>query len=71
MTFAPGDEQASERKASFKSNDGREARIMPELVKDNKETSSVAGDINSERGFVMDSLIGRAAQEIDLTPTTR
>ena len=50
--FSIPDEQYSERRASFKSIDIK-TRILPEL---SKAPSSIAGDMNSERGFVLDSL---------------
>jgi hypothetical protein len=55
-----------ERKSSFKSIDGRIK--LPEL---SKAPSSIAGDLNSERGFVIDSYAIKEVNEFDVTPTQK
>ena len=59
------EEHNSERRGSFKSIDAK-TRVVHEL---SKAPSSVAGDVNSERGYVLDSIVVRATQDPDLTPS--
>lgn len=60
------DDKYLERRCSFKSMDGR--LKLPDL---SKAPSSVAGDLNSERGFVIDSYAIKEVNDFDVTPTQK
>jgi hypothetical protein len=63
-SFSKADDKAIQRRSSFRSNDGR-LHLQQEL---SKAPSSVAGDLNSERGFVIDSF---PLKEDEMTPSVK